>query len=242
MSSSMNTWPGRIARIGGALSLAVLVFALAVVLPAMLGGPTVQSLTDAAGGTGTSGASGSGQSTGASWSGPKDVFVVGDSLTVGTEPWLASDLGQQGWTLDGVDARVGRGVPEGLNILRDQSTPLPDTVVIALGTNNLGATSGDVLGWLRTARSIVGTRRLIWVNLCLADNAGPRLASYHQINAALNEYAADYAVKVADWCGYATRHDIFPGADGIHYAPADYRVRAAFYTATITGSALPASG
>lgn len=167
--------------------------------------------------------------------GPKDVFVVGDSLTVGVEPWLASDLVEQGWTLDGVDARVGRGVSEGLNRLQADAADLPDTVLVALGTNDLGATPAEVEGWLSNARDIVGGRRLIWVNLCLNDKGSSRLASYRQIDDALETFAPDYGVELADWCAFATRHDITPGYDGIHYGAAGYQQRAAFYTRVITG-------
>lgn len=166
-------------------------------------------------------------------SGPRQALVVGDSLTVGAEPWLSSSLRGQGWSLDGVDARVGRGVDEGLRILRDRAASLPATVVVALGTNDFWAEPAAVHGWLRTARAIVGQRRLVWVNLCLDDATAPRLAPFHRVNAALAQFAAGYGVHVADWCSFARRHGIVPGPDGIHYGPAAYRQRAAFYAAAL---------
>ena len=172
----------------------------------------------------------------ATMTGPKDVLVVGDSLTVGTEPWLSAVVGGQGWTLTGVDARVGRGVPEGLSVLRTDIASLAQgTVVVALGTNDLNSTAAQVAGWLASARRIVGSRRLIWINLCLAGQPGTWLGSYRQINRWLADYAPRYQVQVADWCSFATRSGIQPGPDGIHYAPAAYRQRAAFYAATIAG-------
>lgn len=168
--------------------------------------------------------------------GPRAVLVVGDSLTVGAEPWLESAVTARGWTLMGVDARVGRGVPEGLSVLRSDIGSLPNgTVVLALGTNSLGSTAGQVAGWLRSARQIVGSRRLVWVNLCLDGPPGTWLGSYRQINQWLAEYAPYYGVQVADWCSFATRYGIRPGPDGIHYASAAYQERAAFYAAAIAG-------
>jgi lysophospholipase L1-like esterase len=161
------------------------------------------------------------------------VYVVGDSLTVGTEPWLRPDLRRRGWTLTGVSARVGRPVSEGLAVLRAHRTRLPRTIVIALGTNDLGAGRQTVRGWLRTARAILGHRRIVWVNLCLASAADPRLAAYRQLNASLDAYAPRFGVVVAHWCSYATARGIRPGPDGIHYPPGGYRSRAAFYARAI---------
>ena len=161
------------------------------------------------------------------------VFVVGDSLTVGTEPWLRADVSGRGWTLTGVNARVGRPVAEGLSVLRQQASRLPNTVVIALGTNNLGASSQTVAGWLHQARTIVGNRRLIWVNLCLSPAVAPRLAAYRSLNASLAALAPRYGVHIANWCSYALAHHISNGPDGIHYEPAGYQRRAAFYASVI---------
>lgn len=167
--------------------------------------------------------------------GSRRVFVVGDSLTLGTEPYLAAAMHRRGWTLTRVDARGGRPVNDGFAVLRTQRARLPQTVVIALGTNNLWQGPAAVPGWLRTARAIVGDRRLIWVNLCLNDKVASWLRPYRAIDAALRTDAPRYGVEVADWCGYATRHYISPGPDGIHYGPTDYRVRAAFYAAAVAG-------
>jgi lysophospholipase L1-like esterase len=157
------------------------------------------------------------------------VFVVGDSLTVGAQPYLRAALHGHGWVLAGVSARVGRPVSEGLAVLRAHRVTLPPVVLIALGTNNLAATQLDVKSWLRTARGIVGTRPIVWVNLCLNDARLPYLRSFRLINAALVRYAPRFGVRVADWCGYAGRHGVTNGPDGIHYGPDGYRVRAGFY-------------
>jgi lysophospholipase L1-like esterase len=164
---------------------------------------------------------------------PHRVFVVGDSLTVGTQPWLRTAMQRRGWTLTGADARVGRPVSEGLAVLRAHRATLPPYVLIALGTNNLGATAQDVKSWLRSARQIAGTRPVAWVNLCLNDASQPRLRGFRIINAALLKYAPRFRITVADWCTYAGRHGVTNGPDGIHYGPGAYRVRAAFYARAV---------
>ena len=166
---------------------------------------------------------------------PGSVFVTGDSLTVGVEPWLGADLQHEGWRLDGVDARIGRPVAEGLQVLRDHATTLPGTVVVALGTNDLSTDPSMVASWLATAREIVGHRRLIWVNLCPDAAADPGLSSYRAINAALAADAPQYGVQVADWCAFAHAHGVTPGADHIHYTASGYQLRAQFYADVIAG-------
>lgn len=165
---------------------------------------------------------------------PGSVFVVGDSLTVGTEPYLRTDVRHRGWRLTGVDARIGRPVAEGLQVLRARRSSLPGTVLIALGTNDLGAGRSTVASWLRSARKILGHRRVIWVNLCLAAGGDPRLASYRALNALLDKLAPRYGVQVANWCAYAHAHHVQPGPDHIHYTSAGYRQRASFYAAAIS--------
>jgi lysophospholipase L1-like esterase len=109
-------------------------------------------------------------------------------------------------------------------------------VIVALGTNDLGASPRTVASWLRAARQIVGARRLIWVNLCLNATAEPRLSGYRSINASLARFAPRYGVQLANWCGFATSHGISPGPDGIHYYPSAYRQRARFYAASLASA------
>lgn len=165
---------------------------------------------------------------------PRTVFVLGDSLTVGTEPWLGRALAHRGWSLVGVDARVGRAVPEGLAVLERRARHrLPGTVLVALGTNDLGAAPSTVRSWLSRARAIVGHRRLVWVNLCLDPGVDPRLSAFRRIDTALQTYAPRFGVQVADWCTFATRHGITSGPDGIHYSLDGYRRRAAYYATVL---------
>jgi len=166
---------------------------------------------------------------------PGPVFVVGDSLTVGAEPWLDGVLRSKGWRVTGVDARVGRGVGEGLDVLRSQGRALPATVLIALGTNNLRATPSEVAGWLRDARRIAGARRIVWVGLCLDDVLVPRLSTFRAMNRALSAAAPRFDVEVADWCGYAAARGIRTTYDGIHYDDYAYEWRAWFYGQALDG-------
>lgn len=175
--------------------------------------------------------------TPAAAAGVPSVFVVGDSLTVGAEPWLADAVAGRGWRLTGVDARVGRTVPEGLAVLRRRARSLPSTVIVALGTNNLGASDADIEAWVSSARRIVGDeRQLGWVNLSVA---APRDVRAREIDDALAVSAARWNVQVLDWYGWTHRNGIHNKADGIHYEDGAYRLRALFYAAALPDVTAP---
>jgi hypothetical protein len=168
-----------------------------------------------------------------------EVFVVGDSLTVGVEPWLADAVRARGWRLAGVDARVGRTVPEGLAVLakRARTGALPSTVIVALGTNNLGASDTDIETWVSTARRIVGDERQVgWVNISVAP---PRAERADEIDTALAASARRWNVQVLDWSGWTRRNRITNKADGIHYEDGVYRLRALFYAAALPRITVP---
>jgi hypothetical protein len=167
----------------------------------------------------------------------EEVFVVGDSLTVGVEPWLAGDMASHGVRLVGVDARVSRPVDEGLAVLRSAGERLPSTVVVALGTNNLSATRTQIEGWLRTARQLVGDRRLIWVNLSVDLDKAPHLDRFEQINAAIAAAAPRYGIEVADWDRWSADYGVTTRPDGIHYEDRAYRLRAWFYAEAVAQDA-----
>ena len=61
------------------------------------------------------------------------VTLVGDSLNVGIEPYLAKEL--PGWRVDAHD-RVGRATVEGVDELRALRRSLAPVVVVSLGTND----------------------------------------------------------------------------------------------------------
>jgi lysophospholipase L1-like esterase len=166
------------------------------------------------------------------------AYVIGDSLTVGVQPYLRRAFAARGVRLAGVDGRVFRTTAEGLRILRAKANRLPDTVVLALGTNDLLATQADVKSWLRQARSFVGDRRrLIWINVYVDLTRQPKLKRYRVINDALDYLAPQYDIEVADWNRWVERHEVPQQRDGVHYTEKGYRIRAAFYARVVAGRA-----
>ena len=64
---------------------------------------------------------------------PQSVLVVGDSLQVGTGPYLERDL--RAASVE-IDSRQSRGSPDGLASLRSRLRPDHTVVVFDLGTND----------------------------------------------------------------------------------------------------------
>jgi hypothetical protein len=178
---------------------------------------------------------------------PSPVHVIGDSLTVGTivygsPSYLRSAMGHAHLTLAAApSARVGRRVDEGLALL----TGVPQgrrTVLIALGTNDIGASARTAASWIRRAREVLGPEaEIFWVNLQLT---GPRFHNQTRVNAGLLAGARDDNARqvasgsvgrthVLDWYSYARDHGVANRPDGIHYCPANYRVRATFYAESL---------
>ncbi len=182
------------------------------------------------------------------------VLVVGDSLTVGTlycrppYPCLTTLLAERGIRpVLRPDAVVGRRVAEGMAVLRTASRHLTrgTTVVIALGTNDLGANRATARGWVAQARRIVGPAVTIaWVDVRVSN------PSWRTAQQALDlglrdgitaddtaQQAAGHAGRSAllSWSTYAADRAIPHGRDGIHYTPAGYQLRAAFYAGALAG-------
>lgn len=162
------------------------------------------------------------------------AYVIGDSLTVGVQPYLKRAFAVRGIRLAGLDGRVDRTAAEGLRVLRAKASRLPNTVVLALGTNDPLATQAQVQQWLGQARAIVGDRRLIWVNIYVNVARAPKLKRYRVINDALAISAAQYDVEIADWNEWASDHVIPMQRDGVHYTDTGYRRRAAFLARAIS--------
>jgi lysophospholipase L1-like esterase len=173
--------------------------------------------------------------------------VFGDSLTVGTivygsPSYLGAAMRTAHLTLAAQpSARVGRRVGEGLALL--PSVPSGRrTVLIALGTNDLGATATTSATWIRRARELVGADvEIFWVNISLT---GSRYRNQTQVNAGLLAgVRADDAWQAAtgrvgrshvlDWSSYARDHHVANRPDGMHYSLPNYRIRAIFYAESL---------
>ena len=178
------------------------------------------------------------------------VYILGDSLTYKARAFMEAALWAKGWVSNpATDSRIGRGVAEGLRILAQQQD-LPETVLIALGTNDWLATPGQAAAWVAQARSIIGPQReLIWVNVQMD---GERFTNYVNVNKGLRQgIRADNRTQrktgvtgrsyLADWAAYTEDNGIRHNHDGVHYKAGAFKRRMDFYAAVLAGDSMVAA-
>lgn len=172
-------------------------------------------------GSGVTGDDTGGTNTGG---GPRPVYVLGDSLGVGTEPFLQAALGS-GWTITSkvLSGRTTGPTPPfgGLGILKEDNPG--GTVVIALGTNDSdnATTFGERID---LAMSYVKPgAQVYWINI----SRGNILGNPHDaLNTKLRQKAQQYNnLKIIDWRKLVKDGDVTLG-DGVHTDPAGYKKRA----------------
>ena len=148
------------------------------------------------------------------------VLYVGDSLGVGTAPYLRSELGAGG--LD-VDAEIGRPSGVGVDLLGSLIAPEHDVVVFDLGTNDDPGAPEALASDLAAARKIAGDRCIVVATLNRPPLNG---VSVDGLNDALTSFASsDPNASLVDWHG-AARSDPNLLIDGIHSDGEGYALRA----------------
>ena len=150
-----------------------------------------------------------------------DVLVVGDSLAVGTEPFLPQALGVSDIVSD---VKNGITTPQGMRLLRmSLRTVTPRTAVFQLGTN----VGGDPQ---RFENRVLRTLALLPLDTCVVWSTiirPPRKGEYRGLNRVLHRLKkVEPRLVVVDW-----EHAVTGGAvflpDGLHADPEGYRYRSA---------------
>jgi lysophospholipase L1-like esterase len=144
------------------------------------------------------------------------VLVVGDSLEVGTGPFLSRALPGESVT---VDARKSRPSNVGVDVLRSRLRPGHSVVVFDLGTNDDPSAPGRLSADLQAAQSLACDRCLVVATLNRPAVDG--------LNRAVTAFAnGSPNVEVVDWHGAAQDDPGLLGPDHIHATPAGYAERA----------------
>lgn len=152
---------------------------------------------------------------------PPAVLVVGDSLQVGSGPYLEAALGALSVEFD---HRTGRGSHEGLSVMRSRLRPEHAAVVFDLGTNDDPGLPDALASNLAAARQAVGTRCLVVATILRPAAGGVTDAG---LNAAVRGFADESpTVQLVDWRGAATGTPGLLYPDGIHARPEGYALRA----------------
>jgi hypothetical protein len=165
------------------------------------------------------------------------VLVVGDSLEVGTSPYLRGLL--RGIPLE-IDARTSRPSSDGVGIVRDRLEPGQAVVVFDLGTNDDPAQPAALAADLTAVRSIVGDRCLVVATLNRPPYNG---VSIDGLNRVVRDFAhSSPPVQLVDWRGAVLASPSLVGQDGVHATPAGYMARAQLIAQGIAGCLPLAAG
>jgi hypothetical protein len=158
------------------------------------------------------------------------VLDLGDSLSVGTDPYLRRQL--RGYRIDRL-YDVGLHAYDAATLVARSRRTLPAVLVVSAGTNDdprmVSAFWRSVSGVVRVAGS---SRCVVWPTIARPPAAG---ASYDGMNGALAQLAARHAnLVLVDWRKMVRRHREWLSDDGVHVSVAGYRARAAAIAAAVT--------
>jgi len=147
------------------------------------------------------------------------VTLVGDSLNVGIEPYLADAL--PGWRVDAHD-EVGRATREGVDELRGRRASLAPVVVVSLGTNDAAGSEDEFRALVDEAIRIVGPNRcLVWATLVRGRE---EREGFDRVLRDASEAHAN--VRLVEWASLVSDDPSLLGGDGVHGTPDGYARRA----------------
>ena len=150
------------------------------------------------------------------------VFHVGDSLGVGTEPYLPQALND--WKVD-QSVKVARHGFEAISILRKRGH-LPGVIVMSIGGND---DPNNVSGFRNTVAKtvrIAGPRRcVVWPNHFATKEVNG--GTFDGYNAVLEDFEdRNRNFRVVNWAAIARAHPGWMAPDGMHVNAAGYQARA----------------
>jgi lysophospholipase L1-like esterase len=149
------------------------------------------------------------------------VVVVGDSLEVGSGPYLRAAVpGIR------VDAVKGRTSSEGVQVLATRLSPADDVVVFPLGTNDSPSSPSVLANDLNAAARLAGDRCMVVATIVRPlDVAG--------LNRVVAAFAARTGAQVVDWRGAVEAFPTLVGRDGVHSNGSGYALRASLIAEAI---------
>jgi hypothetical protein len=146
------------------------------------------------------------------------VLVVGDSLEVGSGPYLRAAVpGAR------VDAEVGRTSSQGLRVLAARLSPSDDVIVFPLGTNDSPAAPAALAADLDAAAQLVRGRCLVVATIARPAVGGVSVAG---LNRVVESFAGRTGAQVADWRAAVGAFPSLVGRDGVHAVGDGYALRA----------------
>lgn len=153
------------------------------------------------------------------------VFVVGDSLTVGSKRAIQNSLRHKTRSVS-VNAQIGRFTPAGISTLRSTKAKRANIWVVALGTND-GPNSRTAKKYVRSVMKLAGKRQVLWLTLV-------RPGKYYRVNATLKTLDLRYnKLTVADWAAVIKRNRQLLRGDHVHLTPRGYQIRGQYIARSV---------
>jgi len=150
------------------------------------------------------------------------LLVNGDSLAVGTRPYLPQEL--RGWKVT-QSAGVSRHAFEGADVMRAYGPSLPRVIHVSLGTNDDPNAVDAFRAAIREVMQVAGPRRcVVWANIVRPAVAGASYAGYNRALAA--ESRPRENLRVVNWARMVRENPQWLAGDGVHVNVDGYRARA----------------
>jgi GDSL-like lipase/acylhydrolase family protein len=146
------------------------------------------------------------------------VLVVGDSLEVGSGPYLKRLL--PGVSIDAVK---GRTSTEGVDVLASRLDPSDRVVVFPMGTNDSPADPSRLAADLAAVRQLAGDRCIVVASLRRPSVGGVSIAG---LNRVVEQFAAQTGAQVVDWNTVVQALPSLLVGDGVHGTGEGYSARA----------------
>lgn len=153
--------------------------------------------------------------------------MIGDSLTVGTQPYMPDAIGEAKVT---IDATGGIPLAEGMRRY-DAVAEKPRVVEMALFTNNQPEAIEELRGAIEKTVDDARARggKVVWATI----HGLQRWGNYDAVNAMIRDYAAKNAdvMGLVDWEKMVQEHPEYLAPDAIHGTAAGYEARAQAFVA-----------
>jgi lysophospholipase L1-like esterase len=155
------------------------------------------------------------------------VLVIGDSLEVGSGPYLRG-------LLPGavVDAERGRTSSQGVRVLASRLDPSVEVIVFPLGTNDSPSNAGGLAANLAAVRQLAGDRCVVVATLSRPPVGGVSVAG---LNGVVEQFAGRSAAQVADWRTVVRSIPSLLVRDRVHATGEGYSVRATLLAEAVQG-------
>jgi hypothetical protein len=154
--------------------------------------------------------------------GSQELFVEGDSLAVGTRPFIARELRE--WQITH-SVKIGRHTAEGIAALREEAASLPNVIHLSLGTNDDPRRVSAFRDSIREVMDLAGPDRcVVWANIVRPRVRGTSYAGYNRALAA--ESGPRENLRVVNWARLVRENPRWLTADRVHATPGGYAGRA----------------